>query len=521
MSVKLRKMTTPNNLIRPATLNVEPNPTLPPVSSQGPSHQLPSGNNDRGRNPEILERTIAGIVNRILQSECRNIVQNIINPNADQFSGVDQHIDPRYENNLSELDKIPDVVRCLKDFSGIPGEFNSWKKSVDRILKLYENSKGTPKYFGILSVVRNKIVGQADVVLESYNTPLDWKCIARCLTMHYADKRDLSTLEYQMTSLVQGHQTIQEFYHSVYSHLSLILNKIGCMDVTNESITLLAQTYRDKALDTFVRGLKGDLPRLLGIREPSDLPQALHLCLKLENQSYRTQYANSHQGPSRAVHNQVVPPLLSRRPVANQNKVNFNRGNQPFYPQLAYSPQPQANFNPYRPQNSYRPPPFNQGNVRNQGPHQAGPSRPLAPKPLPRPEPMDVDQSIQTKNVNYMNRPTQGQFYGKRPPSSAQVPNLANKYQRSYHIEPQETTINNYEQTQGLGSAASFEQPFADQTQYVEYNQGNEPDEQDYTDISGSGASSEQPFADQVQYAEYNQGYEPDEQDHTVIHFLD
>lgn len=65
------------------------------------------------------------------------------------------------------------------------------------------------------------------------------------------------------------------------------------MDIGREPISLLTQTYRDKALDTFVRGLNGDLPRLLGIREPTDLPQALHLCLKLENQNYRSEYANN------------------------------------------------------------------------------------------------------------------------------------------------------------------------------------------------------------------------------------
>lgn len=49
------------------------------------------------------------------------------------------------------------------------------------------------------------------------------------------------------------------------------------MDISRESATLLTQIYRDKALDTFLRGLNGDLPKLLGILEPSDLSQALHL----------------------------------------------------------------------------------------------------------------------------------------------------------------------------------------------------------------------------------------------------
>jgi len=83
------------------------------------------------------------------------------------------------------------------------------------------------------------------------------------LTAHYADKRDVTTLEYRMTSLVQGNQSTADFYQQVYTHLSLILNKITCMEMGKESIDLFAKSYRDKALDTFFRGLKGDLPRLL------------------------------------------------------------------------------------------------------------------------------------------------------------------------------------------------------------------------------------------------------------------
>lgn len=93
------------------------------------------------------------------------------------------------------------------------------------------------------------------------------------MTLHYANKGDLGTLQYQMTSIIQGEKSIQTFYQKDYTHLSLIRNKIRCMGIGRKSATLLTQTYRDKALDTFVRGLSGDLPRLLAIREPADLPQ--------------------------------------------------------------------------------------------------------------------------------------------------------------------------------------------------------------------------------------------------------
>lgn len=208
------------------------------------------------------------------------------------FDAPDVSIRPEYSNRISELDKVPDIVKGLREFNGNPAEFSSWKKSVDRIMEIYTGQEGSPRYFGILHTIRNKITGLADTALESYSVPLDWSAITKCLTLNYADKRDITALEYQMTGLTQGNQSVEEFHSVVYKHLSLILIKVGCMNVTRESERLLTKVYRDKALDTFVRGFQGDLPRLLGIKEPTDLPQALHLCLKLKNQKYVASQAN-------------------------------------------------------------------------------------------------------------------------------------------------------------------------------------------------------------------------------------
>lgn len=393
-------MTNSNPIIRPPVLG------QPTTSQQAANMEM--------------ENMITNIVNRVCNKNCKDIVESMMNPNSDRNRGIDQIIEPEHRNNLNELDKIPDVVRCLRDFSGNPGEFSSWKKSVDRILRIYEPSRGTPKYFGILNVIRNKIIGHADIALESYNTPLNWESISRCLTLHYADKRDLGTLEYQMSSLAQGNCTVEEFYQTVYSHLSLILSKISCMDLNHDTADVLTQTYRDKALDTFIRGLRGELPKLLGMREPADLPQALHLCLKIENQNFRTNYTNSHR---------PIPPISPRR--------SFDRNpSNKFYPELAHFPRPFTNYVPRNMgfQNNHRQAPF----VQNQFPKQhqfnySRPSRPFAPKPQPKPEPMEVDTSFQTRAVNYQNRPQFNKFQGKRTLGSNQV-NNSNKFQRNFHI---------------------------------------------------------------------------------------
>ncbi len=154
----------------------------------------------------------------------------------------------------------------------------------------------------------------------------------------------------------------------------------------SEALHMMTQSYRNKALDTFIRGLNGDLPRLLGIREPADLPQALHLCMKLDNQNYRTNHAqNIKKGY----------PNLGRYPTQQQS----------FYPQLAHEPQNNQPRWKARPQSSNQIQPTN--------------SPPRPPKPQPKPEPMEVDQSIHSRQINYMNK---NQFQGKRPPQSINYP---------------------------------------------------------------------------------------------------
>lgn len=494
-------MANPNNLIRPPINPINPNPPNPQIDNL-------AGN-------PALTNLISSIVSQTLRTEGRNLVYSVLNPNADQFAGIDQIINPDQRGNVNDLDKIPDVVRSLREFSGQPGEFSSWRKSVDRILKIYEHLRGSAKYYGIINVIRNKIVGHADHVLESYNIPLNWENISRCLTLHYADKRDLGTLEYQLTSLVQGNSSVQDFYQEVYSHLSLILNKISSMDASQEALNLLMHAYREKALDTFVRGLKGDLPRLLGIREPSDLPQALHLCLKLENQHFRTQYAAATNNNSKK---QLPPPVPLRRPSNN-----YPQFQQQFYPALVQQPTnwtyPQGfnNFQP-RPLVPQRPqqPSFGlsrpqlQNNrpqmqyaQRNQQPY-VNPNRPqmqYVPKPQPPPVPMDTT-TIRTNNINYMNQPLQKNWppATKRavagPPSNQVHPN---KLQRNFHLE----TMNEAKPEDSYEQNIQYEDQQYDQT-LQEYTDSLPPEHENSLPQSNTDFSNEQ----------YNMEYND-------IHFLD
>lgn len=210
----------------------------------------------------MTPNTSSSELSQAQKEDIRRLVSDFLKPDIPEEEG-DQ---PIGIIRVEELDKIPDVVKSIREFSGRAGEFSSWRKSVERVLALFESIKGSGRYFAILHTIRTKIVGEADTALDSYRTPLDWVRIRKCLMMHYSDKRGIGTLEYQMTTMFQDNRTITEFYQAVYQHFSLILDKIACLELDESSILSMTSAYRDRALDTFVRGLKGDLPRLLSVR---------------------------------------------------------------------------------------------------------------------------------------------------------------------------------------------------------------------------------------------------------------
>jgi len=203
-------MANPNNLIRPPVLSSNERPV--PVERP----DLP----ERQRVDMNVEQ-LTGLIGQTVAHILPGLIKQMNNDTLDFTDVRDQVVEPEYRNNLGDFDRVPDIVKSIREFSGDPAEFGSWKKSVDRIMETYTPFVGTPKYYGILHTIRNKIVGSADVALESYSIPLDWNAMSRCLTLHYADKRDITTLEYQMSILVQGRQqSVEDFHQDVYKNLT-------------------------------------------------------------------------------------------------------------------------------------------------------------------------------------------------------------------------------------------------------------------------------------------------------------
>lgn len=367
---------------------------------------------------EALQETIkqlTGAVNAQIE-QIRNLelrmsqleISRINNPKNEQVTSL---ATPKTEKDLQDISRLPDSVKELQPFDGNPVQYISWIHSVEGILKDYEIVRNKPIYRAILQCIRQKVRGKADSALISYNIfDDDWEAIKKCLSLHYADKRDLRTLEHQLSNLTQKDLSIDEFYANVNHQFSLIVNKIKTETYSHDTMNVLIETYRNRALDVFIRGLNGELSKILTIQRPQTLPEAYASCLEIQNLNYRNltlhskNFNNSVTAPINQIFSgrneqvgirktPILKPLSSNIPTQQKN--------------LAYNIQHNSNNKP--------------------------PARPTQPKP---PVPMDIDKSIQTRQVNYMNRPAQSSPVSLKRENTTEE--QARKQQRIYHIETEQ-----------------------------------------------------------------------------------
>lgn len=99
-------MANPNNLIRPPILNIPPQDPIPDPHNGQPTFNL---------------ENLRTVILEVIHSQVPRILEATLRPNINHVSMVDQVIDAEHLNNLGDLDKIPDVVKCLREFSGKPG----------------------------------------------------------------------------------------------------------------------------------------------------------------------------------------------------------------------------------------------------------------------------------------------------------------------------------------------------------------------------------------------------------------
>lgn len=325
-------------------------------------------------------------------------------------------------NNMTADDfiaigRVPEFVRSVNSFSGNPTELVDWLADVDSIFRTYNARNATADQINLLQrVIRRKITGEAADILNANNITCDWDEIKTTLVLYYRDKRDVKTLDFEMTTIKKlPNENISTYYSRVNDVLTHIIAQIHTDDKLKLNAAVHITYFRDKALDAFIRGLENPLNILLKSTNPTSLGQAYQFCMDYYNMNFRSAPFRNELG------NQPTPKPNEPPKINISNARSglppplppkyFFKPNQPQPNRFRFMPPPQRTFTFAPPQ---RPFPF------------ASQQRtyPFAPpqRTFPPPEPMEVDQSLRSRNLNYGNRPPMNM---KRPhPPSQQHTNF-------------------------------------------------------------------------------------------------
>lgn len=340
--------------------------------------------------------------------------------------------------------QTPQSINSLQPFDGNPVKLHGFLRSVEHFMPFLEPMKDTPFEKVWLQAIRAKIINEADQVLETYGTSLNWDEIKSNLIAHYNDKRDQVTLTRELFQLQQSSRSIEQFFEQTQHLLSLLINNTN-ISIADENVRKdRNNTHKEYALQVFLAGLNEPIGGNVRARQPGTIKQAFDAAV--EERNFRSRAGLAKSVPAR-------PP----------KPIDFPQN----YASTAQYSQQQRN--PHQHPRGPQPNPQNASN------HNNGTLRPPQ-RALPAPE--STNKSIQSKQVNYINRPQQSSNNNYRkphshnsryapavPPRSAQITELQNMEQdyddeqpstsNDYQYETPHTEMENYPDQDYAASQAS------------------------------------------------------------------
>jgi hypothetical protein len=326
--------------------------------------------------------------------------------------------------------RVPDAIKDLPQFNGNPRLLFDFLDNCEEILNFISVASGQPYGQLLLRAIRNKITGPANEVLNMYGTPLIWDEIKNNLILHYADKRNETSLIRDLHKVKQHNSTVEKFYSEIIEIYSSMVNHINIHETDTNVIAAKKALYQEMSLNSFLTGLKEPLGSTIRAMKPLSLAEAFSFCIKEQNIFY-SKFENKNLPPqnptsqNRNFNNQRIPPRIQpnmQRPVYSNNRPQFSR---PFNPQFIPR-QPQQHF-AYRNQQ-----PFNNFSRNNS-----------QTTPQNNPTPMDLGSS-QVRNFNQSynrNTPNTNFFRQTRPPNFVSE-ELFNSVERNEPLSDLQSTEN-------------------------------------------------------------------------------
>jgi hypothetical protein len=272
-----------------------------------------------------MEQVLEAINNNILALQTQlnrinlTLRQNNINP--EETVQIFQYAQPETVEQLNQF--LSKDVKNLPAFSG-EGQppLNEWLLDVSPIMaNLNRLLVDSPDYHYYLREIRRKIIGKAGNALTNYGVPLHWPSMLEALKRQFSDKRSLTILEMQATTLRQGKDTMEVYFNRTNKLLTKIVEAIKLSpEIGPEHSFSHMKQARTKVLAYFVNGLHERYESSCRAMKPKNLDEAFNMCLEIRNSLHMKQLMRASEQPSSSKNPQFQKKNFNRNVVSNRNQ---------------------------------------------------------------------------------------------------------------------------------------------------------------------------------------------------------
>lgn len=261
-----------------------------------------------------------------------------------------------------------EMIKIIPLFDGDKRHLNLFIRKCEYIINKYRGSGEQNLY--VMHAITSRLAGNAAALISEREDIVTWEEFKELLIQHFGDPRSEECLAIELETLrIRNGESFLDFCNRIQSVRSILISKVNRLSsstMRESKITI----YNNTSLNVFLYNLPENMVRIVRLKEPSTLEQALSFVL--EEVNFHDQYNARNKILLTSSSKQVVP---NNTPTFKFGTNNYNtpiNNNKPIFTQSNL--QPKLHFgNPQGQQIGTRPPQFGfQGQTYGYRPQQFG-----------------------------------------------------------------------------------------------------------------------------------------------------
>lgn len=238
-----------------------------------------------------------------------------------------------------------EMIKIIPIFDGDKRHLNLFIRKSEYIINKYKGSDEQNLY--VMHSITSRLAGNAAALISEREDIVTWEEFKALLIQHFGDPRSEECLAIELETMrIRNGESFLDFCNRIQSVRSILISKVNRLSSSMRESKIII--YNNTSLNVFLYNLPENMVRIVRLKAPSTLEQALSFVLEEVNfhDQYNTRnktlqsFSNKHAIPNNTqtfkfgTHNYNTPVNNNKPIFAQQNtqpKLHFgNFQGQPF-----------------------------------------------------------------------------------------------------------------------------------------------------------------------------------------------